>query len=67
MAKKLKVGIIGTGGISGVHQSGYAKSELADLVAICDIKPDVLKAKGEKWSVPADRRFANYHDLLAID
>lgn len=65
-SKNLKVGIIGTGGISSMHQSGYAKSGLAELVAICDIKPDVLKDKGDKWQIPEDRRFIDYRDLLAI-
>ncbi len=66
MAKKLKAGIIGTGGISTVHNSGYVKSGVADVYAICDIKPDVLKQKAELWKVPAERCFANYHDLLAM-
>lgn len=66
MAAKLKAAIIGTGGISVVHQRGYAKSERADLYAICDIKPDVLKAKGDEWKIPEDRRFIDYRDLLRL-
>ena len=37
------------------------------MAAICDIKPDVLKDKGDRWAVPKDRRFKDYHDLLAIE
>ena len=66
MAKKLKVGIIGTGGISPVHHSGYVKSGLAEVYALCDIKPGVLKDKAAKWGVPKERCFRNYHDLLAL-
>jgi predicted dehydrogenase len=66
MAKKLKAAIIGTGGISGVHNSGYVRSGLADVYAICDIKPDVLKARGEVYEVPKERRFRDYRDLLKL-
>ncbi|MFP4104986.1 MAG: Gfo/Idh/MocA family protein [Phycisphaerae bacterium] len=65
--KKLKVGIIGTGGISGVHHSGYEKCDLSELVAICDIKPEVLKEKGDKWDIPEERRFLDHKDLLKLD
>ena len=67
MAKKeLKVGIIGTGGISAVHNSGYVKSGLAEVYALCDIKPDVLEAKSKAYKVPAERCFTNYRDLLKL-
>ena len=66
MAKALKVGIIGTGGISAVHNSGYVKSGLAEVYALCDIKPDVLKAKSKAYNVPAERCFKNYRDLLKL-
>ncbi len=62
--KKLKVGIIGTGGISGVHHNGYMKSPDADLVAICDIKPDVLKRRGEAWDIPEEMRFTDHREML---
>jgi predicted dehydrogenase len=65
--KTLKVGIIGTGGISQAHYNGYTKTNgLADVYAICDIKPDVLARKGEAYKVPQERCFLNYRDLLAL-
>jgi predicted dehydrogenase len=64
--KKLKVAIIGVGGISGIHHSGYSKCEDAELWAICDIKPDVLKEKSEKYGVPAERCFLDHRDLLKL-
>ncbi len=68
MAKKkhLKVGIIGVGGISGVHYSGYTKCGVADVYAICDIKPDVLEAKSEKYDVPEERCFLDHRELLKL-
>ncbi len=64
--KKIKVGIIGVGGISGVHYSGYTKSPDAELWAICDIKPDVLAEKSEKYGVPEERCFLDHRDLLKL-
>ncbi len=64
--KKLKVGIIGVGGISGVHHSGYSKCDAVELYAICDIKPDVLKEKSEKYEVPTERCFDDHRDLLKL-
>jgi predicted dehydrogenase len=66
MAKNLKVGIIGTGAISGAHNSGYVKSGMAEVYALCDIKPDVLKKKSEIYNVPLERCFEDYNDLLKI-
>ena len=64
--KKLKVGIIGTGGISGVHHSGYVKSGVAEVYALVDIQPDVLAGKSEAYKVPKDRCFLDYRDVLKV-
>lgn len=66
MSRKLKIGIIGTGGISAVHNSGYVKSGKADVYALCDINAKALKTRGEAWGVPKERRFKNYRDLLKL-
>jgi predicted dehydrogenase len=47
MTKKLKVGIIGLGGIANLHAGGWKASEHAELVAGCDINPGVF----ERWKV----------------
>ena len=47
MAKSLKVGIIGVGGIARTHIPGWNASPHADLVAGCDISEDVVKQWGE--------------------
>jgi predicted dehydrogenase len=51
MAKKLKVGIIGVGGIAGAHFPGWRDSPHADLVALADIEPKALKRRGQEWGV----------------
>ena len=50
MAKTLKVGIIGVGGISRTHIPGWEASPHAELVAGSDIQEDALKSWG---NVPA--------------
>ena len=37
MSEKIKVGIIGTGGISNCHFTGYKSRNDVDVVACCDI------------------------------
>lgn len=53
MAEKIKVGIIGTGGISHVHMAGYkALPNLADVTAVCDIDEEKVKAYAAQYNVP---------------
>lgn len=51
MDKKIKVAIVGVGGISGVHINGYKALKNVELYAFCDINPDTLKRKGEMHGV----------------
>jgi len=68
MARKrtLRVGIIGAGGISGVHHSGYVKSGVAEVSALADASADALADKSKAYSVPQERCFLDYRDLLKI-
>jgi predicted dehydrogenase len=43
MTKRLKVGLIGLGGIANLHAGGWKASEHADLIAGCDINPGVFE------------------------
>lgn len=49
--KKLKVAVVGVGGISEVHIAGYKKLSNVELYAFCDINEETLKLKGEKHGV----------------
>ncbi len=59
--KKLKIGVIGCGRISVMHLDSTQQSELADLVAVCDIKPDLAKNASEKYGVPY---YTDYNEML---
>src|SRR5579871_1388831 len=51
MAKKLKVGMIGLGGIMKVHMPGWIDNSLTEVVAGCDIDEVPLKAWNEKYGI----------------
>ena len=61
---KLKVGLVGCGGISGVHFRGWDRLyPECEIVAICDILPAALQRRGEEFEIP---REAWYDDHLRM-
>ncbi|MCC2686394.1 MAG: oxidoreductase domain protein [Paenibacillaceae bacterium] len=61
--KKYKVGIVGAGGVTEIHFSGYANHpELVEVAALCDPNEEVLKAKADKYGVPG--RFTDLQDFI---
>ena len=49
MAEKIKVGIIGVGGISESHISAYLSNPKVELYAFCDINRKRLEEMGKKY------------------
>jgi predicted dehydrogenase len=64
MAKTLKVGFIGTGGIAQAHLAAWDKCADAEVVALCDVSEKALASSAEKWCVPAENLFSDYHKML---
>jgi len=63
---KLKVGMIGTGGIAQfAHLPAWKKCDDAEVYAICDIDGEKLNKVGDEYGI--SRRFANMDDLIALD
>ncbi|UJF31819.1 Gfo/Idh/MocA family protein [Paenibacillus hexagrammi] len=62
--EKLKIGIIGMGGIANYHIARTMASEDAKVWAICDSNEQLLAIKGEEFNIPEERRFLNYEDML---
>ena len=51
--QKLRVGIIGTGGISHSHMDGYRQlADTVEVVACCDIDAEKVKKYAAKFSIP---------------
>lgn len=67
MSKKLKIGVIGCGGIATwAHMPAYANMEDVEVVALCDIKLEKAKALAKKYDIPEKMTFEDYHDVIAI-
>jgi len=65
MAKLIKVGIIGCGGIAnGKHMPSLAKVADCEMVAFCDIVPERAEAAKEKFGTPDAKTYTDYKELL---
>lgn len=62
--KKLKIGIIGTGGISRSHMNSYRNNPNVELYALCDINEERLKRAGAEYGVT--RLYTNLDEMLAL-
>lgn len=62
--KKLKVGIIGAGGISACHIAGYKALDNVELYAVCDIKEQRAQACAQKNGIK--HVYTDYNDMLKL-
>jgi predicted dehydrogenase len=63
----MKVAVIGVGSISDCHLDSYVKNPETELYAICDINPKTLKAQGDRYNIPEERRYLDYKELLKLE
>lgn len=63
---KLRVAIIGCGGISNTHMAAYKAIPEVELVGFCDINPDRLKEYQEKYGVKPEQCFEKWDDLFKV-
>lgn len=63
MEQKLVVGVIGLR-MGRTHLKGVVAYG-AEIGAICDVDPDVLRAVGEEFHVPEEKRFLDYREVVA--
>lgn len=64
MAKKLKIGIIGTGGISQLHMKGYnSMPDQCEIVTFCDVNADTAKAAMEMYN-PGGSVTSDFRDVI---
>jgi len=64
MSRLLRVGVVGVGTIGVNHLETYLKCRRARVVAIADIKADLVKSVASKYGVK--RFFTDYRNLLAL-
>lgn len=69
MDKKLRVGIIGCGGIANKKHfpSLATQKDRVEMVAFCDTKIDRAVKASEEWGTPDSKYYEDYNDLLADD
>jgi len=60
--KKTRVGVIGCGSVSGVYLPHLTKCPYAEVVSLCDIKPERAQQRGKEFNVK--NHYANINDML---
>lgn len=63
MDNKIKIAIVGVGGISQMHLKGYTSNPDVEVYAFCDINPDRLRYMGEKYGIT--RLYTDEDKMLA--
>lgn len=63
--KKLKIGVIGLGGIADYHIRCILANPEAELWAICDVSEQKLAEKADELGIPKDRCYSRHNDLLS--
>jgi Predicted dehydrogenases and related proteins len=61
MDRRVRLALIGAGGIGRLHLENIAKSELVELAAVCDKMPEKAHAAAEQYQCPA---YTDYTQLL---
>jgi predicted dehydrogenase len=66
MAKKLRVGFVGSGGIAqGAHFPGWQALSDCEIAAVADLNPDTAKAAAAKAGLPEEMVFTDYNEMLS--
>jgi predicted dehydrogenase len=64
MARKVRVGVIGSGGIAtAAHMPGYKADPDCEIVALCDLNAEAAKKAAEKFEV--EKIYSDYRELAA--
>ena len=67
MQKKLRVGLIGLGGICrAAHMPAYEKMDNVEIVAICDILPEKIDTFQKRYGMEEVASFTDYKELLRV-
>jgi predicted dehydrogenase len=62
---KVKVGLVGLGEIAQVVHLPILQehANLFEIAALCDISQELLTVLGERYNVPSEHRYTDYHDI----
>ena len=62
--KKLRIGVIGTGGIAHSHIRAYVKRSDVEIVALCDIVPGKAEAFGKEFGLEGVACYESHEEML---
>ncbi|MBE6806221.1 MAG: Gfo/Idh/MocA family oxidoreductase [Ruminococcaceae bacterium] len=62
--KKFRIGIIGTGGISGAHIRAYLEQPDVEIVAGCDLIPGKAEEKFAEFEIEGAKYFTDYKEMI---
>ena len=65
--KKIRTGVIGTGGISGVHLDFMRSRKEVEIAGLCDIKPSALKNRQDEFGGKGFDHFMKLLDGVELD
>lgn len=60
---RVRVGLIGVGGIARLHSLGYKDNPKAELFALCDVNGELLQQRAREWGTR--KAYVDYRQLLA--
>ena len=63
--RKIRVAVIGAGFAGRGHLKAYKSTELAEVIAICDVEKERAQAAAAEFGVP--KVFTDYQELLQIE
>jgi predicted dehydrogenase len=69
LADKLRVGVIGSGGMTQNHSRGYLNSGQYEIVALADLSPDVMNEYDEVFAENDDykaQHFTDFREMLQV-
>lgn len=64
MDKKLKIGVIGNGNISGVHLRAYSLNPNVEIYALCDINEKAMQRRAKEYGVT--RLFTDVNEMVKL-
>lgn len=62
VVKKLKIGVIGTGSLAGLHIDAYRKNRNVEVAALCDSNLDRARQRAEELGIK--QYYGDYHEML---
>ena len=63
---KIRIGIIGTGGIAGAHMAGYKALKQVECIACCDLDIEKARAFAQRHDIPQENVFDSYEAMLKM-